>query len=535
MSFAMAKELNGLCEHLLYGVSTIAKIVFRQSDLSIVAANKRAELLYGYSQSELESLSILELSSDPPSTQRVIDRLASISDSLFHSETPLRRTHRRKDGSEFVAQVGFDRCCFEDQTYMCKYVQDASGVLHTEKLLDESTERFRAVADYTYDWESWIDWDGKLIWVNPAVERLTGFSVQECLQMIDYPIQMVDPQDRPMLEQIMQGAIAGNSGNDIEFRVVTKDASLKWFAVSWQPLIEPVLGALSTKPSSFRMSMRDIADRKQMEQALREHSLHLEELASRRALTIVELEKKKIHTQKLAAMGEMAASIAHEINNPLAGVKNAIKLVGEESTLGSPSRELLVCVNKEIDRIAKLVQQFHQLCRPSLGVPVRVDLHQLALQVLGWVQAQCPNKSIQVQWIGWPEAFDCDVHEPELRQILHNLILNAFEASLDGETIQLVFERESHCELLLKIVDRGNGIDPDQLSHVFEPFFTTKFDSRQPGTGLGLSVSRSLAIALGGTIEVESQLGQGSTFLLRLKISESLDPPNRNPGPMESS
>jgi two-component system NtrC family sensor kinase len=70
---------------------------------------------------------------------------------------------------------------------------------------------------------------------------------------------------------------------------------------------------------------------------------------------------------------------------------------------------------------------------------------------------------------------------------------------------------------------------------VFEPFFTTKFDSRQPGTGLGLSVSRSLAIALGGTIEVESQLGQGSTFLLRLKISESLDPPNRNPGPMESS
>lgn len=166
---------------------------------------------------------------------------------------------------------------------------------------------------------------------------------------------------------------------------------------------------------------------------------------------------------------------------------------------------------------------------------MRVDLHQLALQVLVWVQAQCPNKSIQVQWIGWPEAFDCDVHEPELRQILHNLILNAFEASSDGETIQLVFERESHCELLLKIVDQGNGIDPDQLSHVFEPFFTTKFDSRQPGTGLGLSVSRSLAIALGGTIEVESQLGQGSTFLLRLKISESLDPPYRNLGPMESS
>ncbi|MFM7516703.1 MAG: hypothetical protein ACKO3V_07155 [Pirellula sp.] len=76
-----------------------------------------------------------------------------------------------------------------------RHGQDASGAIQTQRLLDESTERFRAVADYTYDWESWIQSDGKLIWVNPAVERLTGFSVTDCFQMPEYPIELVDAPD----------------------------------------------------------------------------------------------------------------------------------------------------------------------------------------------------------------------------------------------------------------------------------------------------------------------------------------------------
>ena len=98
--------------------------------------------------------------------------------------------------------------------------------------------------------------------------------------------------------------------------------------------------------------------------------------------------------------------------------------------------------------------------------------------------------------------------------------MNAFEASQDGESIQLVFAKQKVRELVIKVVDRGTGIEPDKLTDVFEPFFTTKFDSPHPGTGLGLAISRSLAIALGGTIEVESQVGKGSTFILKVLITE---------------
>lgn len=504
----MSIELEKLLDALFLGESTIGKIVFRQSDLRIIAANELAERLYGYKPGELRGRTILDLTAEPEATCQMIE-----SKDWPTLGPSARRKHRRKDGSEFVAEVGYDRSECEGQIYMCKYVQDASGTLRTERLLSESTERFRAVADYTYDWESWIQSDGKLIWVNPAVERLTGFTVQECFEMSDYPTELVDPQDRPLIRQIVDGAIAGDSGNDVEFRVITKSGNCKWFAVSWQPLMEA-----NGKAGSFRMSMRDIEDRKQMEQALREHSIQLEELANRRAVTIIELEKKKLHTQKLAAMGEMAASIAHEINNPLAGVKNAIKLVGDEKRLGSQSRELLLCIDKEIDRIAKLVQQFHQLCRPSLGVRVEVDLLHLIHEIIGAVEAQCPGKIIVSELIDWPEQFRAELHEPELRQILHNLLLNAFEASTSGQKIQIVFANPNEHELILSIVDHGTGIDPENLSQVFEPFFTTKYVSWHPGTGLGLAISRSLAIALGGSIEVQSQQGRGSTFVLRLQV-----------------
>ena len=120
------------------------------------------------------------------------------------------------------------------------------------------------------DWESWIQSDGKLIWVNPAVERLTGFSVTDCFQMSEYPIELVDAPDKEQIRQILLGAVTGSSGNDVEFRVMTKTGNVMWFAVSWQPLMDP-----DGKASSFRMSMRDIADRKRMEQGLHKAMIRL--------------------------------------------------------------------------------------------------------------------------------------------------------------------------------------------------------------------------------------------------------------------
>ena len=132
-----------------------------------------------------------------------------------------------------------------------------------EEKLRESENGFRAIANYTCDCESWIDPEGKLIWVNPAVFELTGYTVDECMVMADYPLALIDEKDRSKIAGYLGEAIRGSSGKNVEFRLRCKDGSLKWGAVSWQPIYDDHGSSLGV-----RSSVRDITDRKQAGEAL---------------------------------------------------------------------------------------------------------------------------------------------------------------------------------------------------------------------------------------------------------------------------
>jgi PAS domain S-box-containing protein len=136
----------------------------------------------------------------------------------------------------------------------------------------KSAERFRAIADFTYDWENWIGVDGKLLWVNPAVERITGYSVGECMAMPDFPIPIIAEADRETVARQIREAVHGSSRNDFEFRVRHKDCHLVWVAVSWQPIYDSRGARLG-----HRSSIRDITDRKRVEETLRRSETYLAE------------------------------------------------------------------------------------------------------------------------------------------------------------------------------------------------------------------------------------------------------------------
>ena len=135
--------------------------------------------------------------------------------------------------------------------------------IRAEQKMRESMERYRAIADYTYDWENWMDPENRLLWVNPAVSRLTGYSVEECFQMKSYPLPMVYKEDKPIVKRYLDDAYREKTGDDLSFRIVTSTGELRWMAVSWQPFYD-----LQGEHLGHRSSIRDVTRRKNVEHGL---------------------------------------------------------------------------------------------------------------------------------------------------------------------------------------------------------------------------------------------------------------------------
>jgi len=144
------------------------------------------------------------------------------------------------------------------------FITDITAQRRAEQALLEEEERFRVIADYTYDWENWVGTDGKLLWVNPAVERMTGYSVEECLAMPDFPLPLVIEDDRAEAKRTFEGAINGESGSNLPIRIRCKDGSILWIAVNWHPIFNREGVCIG-----HRSSLRDISEQKRAEEALR--------------------------------------------------------------------------------------------------------------------------------------------------------------------------------------------------------------------------------------------------------------------------
>jgi two-component system sporulation sensor kinase C len=368
---------------------------------------------------------------------------------------------------------------------------------------------FRHVADFTYDWESWHDPDGNLVWVNRSVQRMTGFSVDQCWQMPDYPLPIVAPRDRPRMEQMLRDAIAKQSFNDLEFEIVTRDGQPRALAVSWQPIFDD-----NGTHLGFRTSVRDITDRQALKQQLHVYTEHLEQVVQQRTTQIAELEKHRRQMEKMAALGELAAGVAHEVNNPLAGIRNAFALFRSDLPESHEHYGLLELVDKEIERISRIIHQMYQLYCISPQVADEIRLQKVISDVICLLEPVANRYGVRVEIVSSDCTALVKLPEGELKQVLLNVLRNAIQASLPGSQVTVDYQTDA-TSLVMRVIDTGTGITADALPHIFDPFFSTKSQVKE-GMGLGLSVTRSLVESLSGTIDVQTQVGSGTTFTIRL-------------------
>jgi signal transduction histidine kinase/CheY-like chemotaxis protein len=221
-----------------------------------------------------------------------------------------------------------------------------------------------------------------------------------------------------------------------------------------------------------------------------------------------------IQSTKLAAIGELAANIAHEINNPLTSVLGFASYLAEQVPPGRPMREELDLIQEEAGRARDIVRDLLHFSRQREFIPQITDLNVVLEQTLAMVRRQGALDSITLQEHYASGLAPVEVDVPRIKQVFLNLINNAVYVMKERGGSLTIRSSASGDMVQVEVIDTGTGIAPEHMDRIFEPFFTTKPDVS--GTGLGLSVSLGIVQSHGGTIEVKSEVGRGSIFTVKL-------------------
>lgn len=462
---------------------------------TIVSWNPAAERMYGYSAEEAVGRSVAVI---VPSERR--EELWAILDGLGRGKAAehLETVRIRKDGARIDVSVTLS--AIRDRTGKLtgasSVARDISARKRVEQQLRLQDAALRAAANGIVI----ADRDGTILWVNPAFTALTGYPAAEALGHTPRILKS-GKQDASFYEELWRTILAGQvwRGETINRR---KDGSL----YTEEQTITPILGE-DGRVTRFVAVKQDVTERKQLQEEL-------------------------IQAEKLGALGELSAGIAHELNNPLAVMMGHAQLL----RMGELDPKVASRVERIVDaaqRATRIVKNFLTAARRHPPEKVAVSINQVITDTLELVAYQLRVGNIEAETSLSSEVPSIAGDPHQLRQMMLNLVNNATQAMVGARgrgRLRVRTDRSGDGRSIrILVADDGPGIAPEHQTRIFEPFFTTK--PLGEGTGLGLAVVEAIVKDHGGSIGVESVPGEGATFIVDLPVTT---PPSTPPGTMRA-
>ena len=362
------------------------------------------------------------------------------------------------------------------------YLAEAQRLSHT------GTLAFNASGPVYWSQESYLIW---------GLDPLQGLPSKETV------LQRIHPDDREKVDAETDEAVRQKRGFAVEFRIVLPDGTVKHIEATGHPLF-----SADGELVEMIATHVDVTERKRAEE---EHE------------RLRQLESDLAHVNRVSMMGELMASLAHEILHPIATARNNARAAMRFLDMNPPNmaevREALACIVRDADRGKDIVDRIRDHIKKAPPRNDRFDLNEAIQEVIEMVQAPIEKNSVSVRTRLAAGVTSVCGDRVQLQQVVLNLILNAVEAMGSVEERQRmlsVVTEQRAADVLIAVHDSGPGIDPEHLQRVFEPFYTTK----ESGIGMGLSICRSIIDAHGGRLWADADQPRGTVFQFTLPAAQ---------------